>query len=282
MQNLISYILLIFMFSGFSGTAQKSFEVEVSGNGQPILLFPGFTSTAEVFDGVREELSQRYEVHAFTFAGFGDVPPIDFPWLPTIKEDLVRYIQDHDLNQAYLVGHSLGGTLGLWLAVDYPDLAGVIVIDALPATGAMMFPGFDPEKITYDLPELKMMLEMGEGDFRAMAHGTAAGMTQNAEKHDQLARWIIQADRETYVYGYADFLKLDLRSELERIKAPVTVLAATQPHGKEQVSAVYNEQYQNLKNKKIIYAEDSAHFIMYDQPEWFARQLHAALQRNAE
>lgn len=282
MQNLTLYVFITFLFVGPKGTAQNSFKVEVSGKGQPVLLFPGFTCTSEVFDELRQDLEGKYEVHAFTFAGFGDVPPIEFPWLPSIKEDLALYIQQNDLQRAHLIGHSLGGTLSLWLASENPELSGIIVVDALPAIGAMMFPDFDPELLTYNSPWNQQILEMEEEEFASMALQYAQGMTQNSSRHDQLTQWIIQSDRQTYVYGYTDLLKLDLRAALENIQVPVTLLAATQPYGKEMVAATYNDQYKNLQQKELIFAEDSSHFIMYDRPEWFSQQIILALEKNGQ
>jgi len=50
--------------------------VEVLGKGQPILLFPEFTSIGKVYKDITEIMSEDYEVHIFTYAGFGGVPAI--------------------------------------------------------------------------------------------------------------------------------------------------------------------------------------------------------------
>jgi pimeloyl-ACP methyl ester carboxylesterase len=84
------------------------------------------------------------------------------------------------------------------------------------------------------------------------------------------------SDRKTYVNGYTDLLKLDLRDELDNINVPVVILAATHPN-KEMMQKNYDKQYRNLKNYEIFYAENSAHFIMYDRPEWFLTQIKKAI-----
>jgi hypothetical protein len=55
------------------------------------------------------------------------------------------------------------------------------------------------------------------------------------------------ADRGTYVYGYTDLLKLDLRDSIKNIKVPVTILAATEPYGEATVKQTYLDQYKNLE-----------------------------------
>ena len=271
-------ILVMALVLSLNLHAQKEFEVSISGNGQPVLLFPGFTCTGEVYKDLVGELSKNHTVYNFTFAGFGDVPPIETPWLPKIKEALESYIAKNHLEKSIIIGHSMGGTLGLWLASDNPDLfSKLIVIDALPAMGALMIADYDSKNIEYDTPYNHQMLEMDDADFATMAKQMSANMSQNTEKQQELTDWMINSDRKTYVYGYTDLLKLDLRPALSKIKIPVTILAATEPYGQDMVEKNYGEQYQNLDGYSIYVAEGSSHFIMYDKPEWFLSQIKSAL-----
>lgn len=102
--------------------SQTAFKVDIRGKGAPVLLFPGFGCTGEVWNETVAELSKNYECHIFTFAGFGHVPPIEFPWLSTIKDQVITYLKTKNLKKAILIGHSLGGTLSLWLASEETNL----------------------------------------------------------------------------------------------------------------------------------------------------------------
>ncbi|WP_350293423.1 alpha/beta hydrolase [uncultured Croceitalea sp.] len=273
-------IILSILFLSISVNSQnKAFEVNVIGKGNPILLFPGFTCTGEVWKDLVTEISKTNECHVFTFAGFGDVAAIEKPWLPKIKDAIIDYVEQQNLNNPIIIGHSLGGALGLWLATDenHP-YAKLIVVDALPSTGALMMPNFNSENIAYESPWNNQLLGMNEVSFEKMASQMATGMTLKTDKHEQLTDWILQADRETYVYGYTDLLKLDLREDIAKIDIPVKVLGATHPYGLEMAKATFENQYKNLKGYEIEFAEGSAHFIMYDKPEWFLEKIVAALK----
>ena len=259
---------------------ETAFEVSVEGAGQPILLFPGFTCTSEVWEATVAELSKNYECHSFTFAGFGDVPPIAFPWLPQIETAVLEYIKDKGLQKPKLIGHSLGGTLALSLAAKAPLFDELIIVDALTATGALFFPDYKSENMVYDSPYNNNLLTIGDSDFKGMATQMASGMTLNKGKQQQLVDWMLQADRKTYVYGYTDYLKMDLREAVTKITIPVTILAATHPFGREAAKKTYESQYANLKDYTLTFAEGSAHFIMYDQPDWFMEQLMLTLGTN--
>ena len=123
------------------------FKVNVVGKGNPILLFPGFTCTGAVWNAVVQDLSKNYECHVFTFAGFGDVPAIETPWLAEIKNGVSEYIIANKLKKPTAIGHSLGGSLALWMATEKEQFSNIILIDALTSTGALMMPNFKSEFI---------------------------------------------------------------------------------------------------------------------------------------
>ncbi|WP_046746072.1 alpha/beta fold hydrolase [Kordia zhangzhouensis] len=275
MQTFRKLIVLFTVFVSYTVQSQETaFQVEVIGKGDPILLFPGFSCTADVWDETVKELSKTHECHVFTFAGFGNVPAIDSPWLETIKNDVSKYVARKKLAKPTIIGHSMGGSLALWLASSNSNVyKQLIIVDGLASIGALMIPNFSPEKVSYETPFAKQQLAMDDGAFKQMATQMAAGMTMNKEKQSLIVDWMQQADRKTYVYGYIDLLKLDLREDIQKIKIPVTIMAAISYYPKPQVEKLYSEQYQKLVNKEIIYVENSAHFIMFDQAKWFQGQL---------
>lgn len=273
--------LVLLVIAGLQLNAQsKAFEVTVVGQGEPLLFFPGFTCTAEVWDETVAELSTSYECHVFAFAGFGEIAPIEFPWYPKIETAVLAYINQNNLQEAIPIGHSLGGTLALSLAAKQPLFKELIIVDALPASGALMFPDYKSENMVYDNPFSQQQLQMDTASFKQMAKQMAAGMALNSEKHQKLVDWMVQTDRETYVKGYVDYLKVDLREDLANIKIPATILAATHPFGREMAKNTYSTQYQKLSDYEISFAENAAHFIMYDQPDWFLAELKAILDLN--
>ncbi|AXG69041.1 sigma factor SigB regulation protein RsbQ [Kordia sp. SMS9] len=268
-------IVLFAVFVSYTMQSQETaFQVKVTGKGNPILLFPGFSCTGDVWNETVKELSKTNECHIFTFAGFGNVPAIESPWLETIKNEVQKYVARKNLEKPTIIGHSMGGSLALWLASENPETyKQLIIVDGLASIGALMIPDFSPEKVSYDNPFAKQQLEMDATAFNKMATQMAAGMTLTKEKQPTLVSWMEQADRKTYVNGYIDLMKLDLRENIKSIQIPVTIMASVSFYPKPQVEKLYTEQYQKLTNKNMLYVENSAHFIMFDQAEWFLKEV---------
>lgn len=140
-----------------------------------------------------------------------------------------------------------------------------------------MMPNYDASTIVYDSPYSKQMLQLDTASFRKQAQQQVGFMMLNKDKQAKVVDMMLQADRKTYVYGYIDLLKLDLRNDIAGINIPVVVLAATNP-SKAMVEKTYNEQYAKLGNKVIHYADKAAHFVMYDQPEWYINKVKENIQ----
>ncbi len=277
MKNVLLLVVL-FIFSLSIYTQNKPIHLEVKGKGKPILLIPGFTVPGDIWNPLVEKLEKNYECHIVTLAGFNGKEPIEFPWLPKINEALKNYILKNNLQNTTIIGHSLGGTIATWLATkNNLKLSKIILIDALPASGALMIPNYDPKKLAYKSYYNNKQLAMDKVAFEQTAIAMSKGMSLKAAAQEKIKNWILKSDRKTYVYGYTDYLKLDLREELKKITIPVSIIAASKPYGKEMATKTYKNQYKNLKNYDFMVAENSAHFIMLDKPEWFLKKIQTIL-----
>ena len=281
MKTTFYFILIIALFIGGHSIAQQThIEVKVTGTGEPILLLSGFaTNGDEVWSTTVNKLSKTHQCHVVNYAGFAGQEPIDFPWLPKVVDGIEDYLTENSLKNIVVIGHSLGGTIGIKLAANAGlNISNLIIVDALPATGALMMPDFKPENMVYESPYNEQMLNIDDAAFSQIATGMAAGMTSNIQGQQQIIKWIKTTDRKTFVYGYTDYLKFDVREDLKQINIPVTILGAGKPYGEEMARSNYANQYQNLAEYDLKMNPESAHFIMMDQPEWFIKQVENLLK----
>ncbi len=275
MKNIIS-IVFVFLSTQIGIGQNKAIQSEVLGKGKTTLFLPGFTTPGSIWKETITHLTVKREAHLISYAGFNGLKPIEMPWYSTIKKEIITYIKDKNLQEVEIIGHSMGGTLAVDIAAELPNIVSkIILVDALPCMREVMMPGVPAESLQYESPYNKQMLEMKDNQFKGMATMMATNMTNRKEKVAILTQWILEADKKTYVYGYTDLLKLDLRDQLLKIKAKALVLAA--PAYGEVSKQTMEKQYTNLTNKSIEMAPDSKHFIMFDQPEWFYKKVNTFL-----
>ncbi|WP_439488327.1 alpha/beta fold hydrolase [Algoriphagus sp.] len=277
MKKLISCLIVAFFMVTLT-EAQTPFRVERAGKGNPILFLPGFGTSGEVWNQVVSKFPDHESI-TMTYAGFGGVAPIGFPWYSQITAELINFVNENNLQELTVVGHSMGGNLAQQLVQAFPDrIDHLVLVDALPCMREVMMPGVPAEAISYDGDYNNQLLNMNEADFEVYATQIAQGMATEAGDQQQLKRWMLSADRETFVYGYTDLLKLDLRSGMESIKIPVLIVVADQPYG-EQALETMKKQYSALQNKEFKMVENSRHFIMMDQPEWLVQELQQIVKQ---
>src|SRR5690554_2396429 len=105
-------ILLIVLFiqtTLFSQTETYPFQIDIQGQGDPILLIPGLASSGSVWEETVDILKKDYECHILTLAGFADQKPMSLEngYLPVIEKALIAYIQKELHKKPIVVGHSL-------------------------------------------------------------------------------------------------------------------------------------------------------------------------------
>lgn len=276
-KSIFAFALTLFALAVFG---QKAVYISKKGTGNPILFLPGFTTPGSVWDETIQHLSGAYESHVASYAGFNGLEPIGTPWYTPIRDQLIDYIRREGLSNLTIIGHSMGGNLAIDLASSLKDqVAQLILVESIPCMREVMMPGVPAESLQYNSPYNRQVLQMSDSAFRQMAAGIAQYMSMDTSKVQMITNWSLDADRKTYVYGYTDLLKLDLRDKLKKISARTLILGAPFPN-KNVVQANYDKQYANLALKKIMIAENSMHFLMFDQPEWLYNTINDFLSEN--
>lgn len=274
----ISLIIAIAIISQMLSAQSSAFKVEVIGQGEPILLIPGYSCSGDVWNETVSHLKEKYELHVFTLAGFAGVKPIDSDAILQDERDaIISYVKEINLKKPMLIGHSLGGFMILWLQSQEPDLFGKsVIVDAVPFISAITDSKVTAQSIK-DNPQFDKSAVIA--NFKNMPNeGYIDQMTasmryqvRDSIRAKQIAEWSFESDRKTLGSTIVEMSTTDLRQDIAKIKAPILILASTFGTAENSIR-IYKEQYANLPNKTIKVA-DSMHFIMYDQPEWFYNEL---------
>jgi pimeloyl-ACP methyl ester carboxylesterase len=94
--------------------------VEEQGKGSPVLLIHGFGASTYTWRHVAPELAKTHRVIAVDLKGFGQSDkPFDSRYSVFDQAELLaQLIEDKDLRNLTLVGHSFGGGIALLLALE--------------------------------------------------------------------------------------------------------------------------------------------------------------------
>lgn len=183
----------------------------------PVLLLHGGMNTIEMnFSDLIPRLAANHPVIAVEQQGHGRTGDCDAPvTLDTMRRDTLGVLDHLRVDKAHVVGFSMGGMLGLELAVNAPDR--VASLSALSASADVE--GMIPEIVKMNRdpdfqpsPEVAEILPSPE-DFEAMQAGFAdnpSGPEHFQVMMDKLGRLI------TSDWGWSD-------QQLSEIEAPVLI-----------------------------------------------------------
>ena len=261
-------------------------SVTETGKGSPVILIPGLATPRAVWDGVVPELAKNHRVILVQVNGFaGDDPGANLKpgVLDGIVTDLDAYIVKNKLTGAAVVGHSMGGLVGMMLAKAHPgDIGKLMIVDSLPFFAVLRAPPGVEVTPAMVAPQAAMARDKIAATYgKPMSDADAASQTKGlALKPDSITKmkaWAMKADsRVTAEVLYEDLIT-DLRSDLPSIKAPITIVYPWNSGypTREMAAPFYRKQYAAAPNVTYVDIGDAAHFVMLDQPDAFLKALTA-------
>lgn len=257
-------------------------DFEVTGEGPDLVLVPGLGSSPEVWDGVVASLSSDYRIHRVQVAGFAGRAPLPDPEkvVEGAIQEIILHLECSEVESALYAGHSMGGFLGLKLAAENPELISrLVVVDALPFYSLIFNPAATAESVRPQADGFRaQILSQDDAAFEASQRMGVRSLVKNTDYHDQVVGWSLASDRATFALAIHALMTTDLRKGLSQIATPTTVIAAANAFApRSRIEALYGGAYEGLEGVELVIVEDSYHFIMFDQPEAFEKQLRAAL-----
>jgi pimeloyl-ACP methyl ester carboxylesterase len=255
-------------------------SITTVGKGSPVVLIPGLSSPRAVWDGIVPLLAAGHRVILVQVNGFGgDAPGANLApgILDGIVADLDSYIARNKLQGAAVIGHSMGGLVGLMLAKAHPaDVGKLMVVDSLPYIGDIFLPGATVAQVEPQAKVMRDQMVASYGKPYAGAARTATSMALTADAQAKVTAWIMRADPRVSGEAMYEDMTTDLRPDLAAVKTPI-VLVYPNPDttSKERTDAFYHGEYAKAPNVTYVPVANSAHFVMLDQPQAFADAVRA-------
>lgn len=258
--------------------APARFSVTVEGEGPDVIMIPGLMSPRTVWDDAVASLGGRYRVHRLQIGGFAGEPAganAEGPLLEPIADAVAAYISENKLDRPAVVGHSMGGLLGLMLTERHPELVGkLMIVDSLPFYSMLMSPAATPESVAPQAATFRdQLLAMSDEAFAAQQAAGYRSLVATESARPALIEQSLKSDREVAARAIYELMTTDIRPKLAGIDTPITVLYATNAYVSDALVGPLFRSFDAAPHAKVVPVADSYHFIMIDQPEVFGAAL---------
>jgi pimeloyl-ACP methyl ester carboxylesterase len=179
---------------------------EVSGSGEPLVVLHGAYMNIPSMGAIIPRLAETHKVYAIEFQGHGRTTDIDRPiTYAGLADDVAAFMDNVGLTRADVFGYSMGGQVGLQLAIRHPDRVNKLIA----ASAAYDLRGWQPV-YTAMIPtmtvEMMVGLPFGE-EYKKLA--------ANPDGFPALVEKMIALEKQPMAWA----------ADIKTIKAPVLVIA---------------------------------------------------------
>jgi 3-oxoadipate enol-lactonase len=253
---------------------QQPAELHVVEDGPPdapvVVLGPSLGTDLGLFDAQAHDLADRYRVIRYDLRGHGGSPVVPGPYsVADLADDVVKLLDGLGVDRFAYAGVSLGGAIGLQLAVTVPDRVERLIVMA----SAARFP---------DPPSWKARADRvrAEGTDFLVPSRIGAWVTPGfAESHPEETERLLEMLRSTSREGYAACCEtieaFDVRDQLPTITAPTLVIAgaddpATAPDTVRLIA-------DGIPGARFVVVPGASHLVSAEQPEQVTAEIRQFL-----
>ncbi len=249
-------------------TDQGILHYEVYGRGKPVILLHGWLGSWGLWQETMTYLGQYYRTYALDFWGFGESgKKLDTYEVSEFVALVDQFMDKLGIISAPLVGHSMGGTVSLSVALRYPQRVEKVVIIGSPVVGSSL-------ALPLKLAGWRVVAFLLFSLFpvlRAAMRIASQTICRDPRFPDMMDRDLSRTTLESFLTSIASLRRTDLRPEIHRIQVPVMGMFGDRDNivNPNQWKALQN----GLPNARIERYPNAGHFIMLDEPRSFMLTL---------
>jgi pimeloyl-ACP methyl ester carboxylesterase len=250
-------------------TDQGIVHYEAYGRGQPVILLHGWLGSWGYWLRTMEALKNQYRCYALDFWGFGDSGKRRITYQVDDFVSLIEQFMDRlGIESAPVVGHSMGGTVAISLALTKPECVQKVIVVGSPIVG----------------DSLNIFLRLAGKPWiaRLVWHMPAAlnlGIKLFSpyivkdwpQWYKMITRDLSQTTLEAFFLSINSLHKTDLRPHLPGITKPIMGIYGVGDNVVEPSQADLIEKSAPVSRIKMM--AGSKHFPMLDEPRAFNEYL---------
>jgi pimeloyl-ACP methyl ester carboxylesterase len=221
-------------------------------------------------------LGAFYRTYALDFWGFGESGKKRETYAVSDFVSLVnQFMEQLGIVHAPLVGHSMGGTVSLSVAINYPELVSKVVVVGSPMVGSSLAPLL---KLAGIRPIAFMLFNM-MGVFRAGMKIYSPYICRDPRFPEMMDRDLSRTTVESFLRSIASLRRTDLIPMLSQIKVPAMGI-----FGDKDV-IVHPLQWQpmikGIPHAVIERFPNAGHFPMLEEPTVFSQMVKKFLDQES-
>jgi pimeloyl-ACP methyl ester carboxylesterase len=240
------------------------------GEGKPLIILHGVFGNSDNWLTISKKIAERYDVFLLDQRNHGQSPHSEVFDYQSMTDDLLEFIETHQLEEPIIVGHSMGGKVAMNFALQNPQkVSRLVVVDIAPRA-------YPPHH---------------DAILKGLKNMPLATLTSRKEADDQLALYV--SELSTRQFLLKNLYRTEEGQFAWRINLPVidrqmpvilgSITSNTtfekptlfmggelskyiQPQDHEQIRALF-------PNVSIRFVKGAGHWVQAEKPEGFLEEL---------
>lgn len=103
------------------------------GSGSPVVIVHGLYGSSDNWLNIGKRLAEKHTVYMIDQRNHGRSPFAPSHTFNDLRNDLEEFFEQHKIEKAILLGHSMGGKVAMWFAADFPEkIEKLVIADIAP------------------------------------------------------------------------------------------------------------------------------------------------------
>lgn len=250
---------------------------DYTGERPTLILLHGLFGSSANWHSIARRLAASEHVLVPDLRNHGLSPHHQVMDYQSMSTDLAQLIDEHGFDAVRLVGHSMGGKLAMWFALNHPEqVAGLVVVDIAPVAYAHSF-----DEIFAALSELPL----GSIGDRQQAHeALAASLPDPALRHYLLqnllredGRWRWRMNLQVLITAIDDILDFPLPAAGQTYPGATLFVYGSES---DYLRAPHRQRiFQLFPHARLRPIAGAGHWVYAEKPEAFVSALVPFLDR---
>lgn len=245
---------------------------EIAGSGETVVLIHAGIADSRMWDPQWGPYTDRFQVVRYDMRGFGrsPLPPEPFQH----GQDLLDLLDELGIEQAALIGVSLGGRVALEATLARPQLVTALVLVAPGLPGVQ----WSDDVVSYGAEEMRLLID-GQPDEAAelTARFWVDGVGRDAEEVDADVRQRVR-DMQRLAYDHdleagdaADELGLveDVAGHVADVPAPTLIMVGD--HDRPDMRRIADQLAAGIPGARLERMSGTGHVPSMERPDEFDR-----------
>jgi esterase len=241
------------------------------GEGRPVIILHGLFGSARNWQGIARSLAESHRVITPDLRNHGHSFHEDSMSYIDMADDVITLCDHLNINDAILMGHSMGGKVAMTVALLHPEqFSALVIVDIAPFDYEHSFHDLVDVMLNMDLKNLKHRTD-AEAELNKISFDTNTNqfILQNLIRVDGQFCWRVNLDTISTSLTLLSQFPKNLKTKSCRM--PSLFLGGSESH---YMKSIHNASiYRHFPAAEITMIEGSGHWLHAEKPKEFLHEV---------